>query len=83
MAPPTPEPTSSFFAQTPVSGSSQVLCFSPKHDLTLARMSESEIGDVVKAWKGVWEDSGEEYVQIFENRGAMMVRLVLRSRLSV
>lgn len=43
-------------------------------------MSESEIGDVVKAWKGVWEDSGEEYVQIFENRGAMMVRPVLRSR---
>jgi UDPglucose--hexose-1-phosphate uridylyltransferase len=43
-------------------------------------MSESEIGDVVKAWKRVWEESGEEYVQIFENRGAMMVRLVLRSR---
>lgn len=75
-APPAPAPTSPFFAQHPASGSSAVLCFSPRHDLTLARMTAAEVGAVVGAWRTIWEGAKEEYVQLFENRGSMMVRLL-------
>jgi len=58
------------------SGICRVLCFSPRHDLTLAKMEVDDIRKVVDAWTeqlvdlGAREDIG--YVQIFENRGAMM-----------
>jgi UDPglucose--hexose-1-phosphate uridylyltransferase len=58
------------------SGVCRVICFSPRHDLTLAKMSVEEIRTVVEVWAeqsaelGAREDIG--YVQIFENRGAMM-----------
>lgn len=58
------------------SGICRVVCFSPRHDLTLARMSQSEIRTVVDVWAGQFNDLGERdnihYVQIFENRGSMM-----------
>ena len=53
-----------------------MICFSPRHDLTLAKMSVEEIRLVVDLWAeqcvelGSRDDIG--YVQIFENRGAMM-----------
>ncbi len=57
-------------------GICKVLCFSPRHDLTLARMETSEILPVVDAWVEQYESIGAEpfinYVQIFENRGDMM-----------
>jgi UDPglucose--hexose-1-phosphate uridylyltransferase len=58
------------------SGICRVICFSPRHDLTLAKMSVDEIRRVVDVWAaqcvelGAREDIG--YVQVFENRGAMM-----------
>ena len=58
------------------SGVCRVICFSPRHDLTLSKMSASEIRAVVDVWAeqcvelGSRDDIG--YVQIFENRGAMM-----------
>lgn len=58
------------------SGVCRVICFSPRHDLTLAKMSVEEIRTVVDVWAeqcvelGSRDDIG--YVQIFENRGAMM-----------
>jgi len=57
-------------------GVCRVICFSPRHDLTLAKMSVEEIRAVVDTWAeqctelGSREDIG--YVQIFENRGTMM-----------
>lgn len=57
-------------------GICKVLCFSPRHDLTLARMDTEEIVPVVDAWVEQYEDIGAEpfinYVQIFENRGEVM-----------
>ena len=57
-------------------GICKVLCFSPRHDLTLARMETSDIVPVVDAWVEQYESIGAEpfinYVQIFENRGEMM-----------
>jgi UDPglucose--hexose-1-phosphate uridylyltransferase len=57
-------------------GLCKVLCFHPDHSLTLARMTQPEIRRVVEAWTEEYEELGAtewiQYVQIFENRGAMM-----------
>jgi UDPglucose--hexose-1-phosphate uridylyltransferase len=58
------------------SGVCRVICFSPRHDLTLAKMSVAEIRAVVDVWTEQERELGASddirYVQIFENRGAMM-----------
>ena len=58
------------------SGRCRVVCFSPRHDLTLARMSVADLRNVVDAWVKEYTDLGSQpnirSVQIFENRGAMM-----------
>ena len=57
-------------------GICRVLCFDPRHDLTLATMPVSSIRHVVDVWAEQEADlaarSNIGYVQIFENRGAMM-----------
>ncbi len=57
-----------------VRGTCRVICFSPRHDLTLAEMSPAEIRAVIDLWGEQVEELGRTYrwVQIFENRGAMM-----------
>ncbi len=58
------------------SGICHVICFSPRHDLTLATMPVNEIEEVVHTWAGQFRELGGlaniYHVQIFENRGAMM-----------
>jgi UDPglucose--hexose-1-phosphate uridylyltransferase len=57
-------------------GICRVVCFSPRHDLTLAKMAVSDIRKVVDTWVDQFGALGANpsinYVQIFENRGAMM-----------
>ncbi len=57
-------------------GTCKVVCFSPRHDLTLARMNVAEIVKVVDTWVDEFTVLGAlpciNYVQIFENRGEMM-----------
>ena len=64
------------FRAEPAHGVCRVLCFSPHHELTLARMPANEIALVVDAWAGEVErlaENGElRYVQIFENKGDLM-----------
>jgi UDPglucose--hexose-1-phosphate uridylyltransferase len=58
------------------SGVCRVVCFSPRHDLTLARMATRDIRGVVNTWVEEFTNLGEQrdirYVQIFENRGEIM-----------
>jgi UDPglucose--hexose-1-phosphate uridylyltransferase len=58
------------------SGKCRVLCFSPRHDLTLGEMAAEEIRAVVDVWADEYRSLGNlpyiNHVQIFENRGAMM-----------
>ena len=58
------------------SGLCRVLCFSPRHDLTLAGMGNAEIRGVVDAWAEevarLGGEAGIGHVQVFENKGAMM-----------
>lgn len=57
-------------------GLCKVICFSPRHDLTLARMEIPAICGVIKLWQNEYKELGTKpyikYVQIFENRGAIM-----------
>jgi UDPglucose--hexose-1-phosphate uridylyltransferase len=57
-------------------GICRVMCFSPRHDLTLATMGVDAIEIVVRTWMEQFRELGESpsinHVQIFENRGAMM-----------
>lgn len=57
-------------------GICKVVCFSPRHDLTIARMELPELRDVVDIWTGQFTELGAlpfvKWVQVFENRGATM-----------
>jgi UDPglucose--hexose-1-phosphate uridylyltransferase len=57
-------------------GVCRVVCFSPRHDLSLARMPVADIRRVVDSWAAECASlaaaEGISSVQIFENRGAMM-----------
>jgi UDPglucose--hexose-1-phosphate uridylyltransferase len=57
-------------------GVCRVVCFSPRHDLTLAGMKTEDIRKVVDVWAAQYAELGARpainHVQIFENRGAMM-----------
>ena len=57
-------------------GICKVICFSPDHSKSLADMTAEEIQKVVFAWQKEYETLGKEpsinYVQIFENKGAVM-----------
>ena len=60
----------------PETGACRVLCFTPRHDLTLARMAVPDVRGVVDAWAAevaaLEAREGIAYVQLFENKGAMM-----------
>lgn len=57
-------------------GICKVICFSPDHSKSLAEMSVPEIQKVIGAWQQEFEILGNmeniNYVQIFENKGAIM-----------
>ncbi len=57
-------------------GICRVVCFSPKHNLTIANMELPDLRRVVDVWIEQYYELGAKpfirYVQIFENRGAMM-----------
>jgi UDPglucose--hexose-1-phosphate uridylyltransferase len=57
-------------------GICRVICFSPRHDLTLAEMGRDQIQRVVEVWTDEYGRLGSvpfiNHVQIFENKGPMM-----------
>jgi UDPglucose--hexose-1-phosphate uridylyltransferase len=57
-------------------GICRVVCFSPRHNLTIANMEPADLRAVVNTWVDQYVELGAlpeiNYVQIFENRGAMM-----------
>lgn len=57
-----------------VIGTSRVICFSPRHDLTLPLMSLPAIRRVVDVWAEQISELGPAYrwVQVFENKGSAM-----------
>ena len=79
LLPELPEPAAQeneLLTAAPVAGTCRVLCFSPRHDLTIARMLPEELRQVVDAWTEEMQSLEKRpwvrHVQIFENRGALM-----------
>jgi UDPglucose--hexose-1-phosphate uridylyltransferase len=68
--------SSSLFAAEPEFGICRVVCFSPRHDLSLPELSQPEVEAVVQTWVDQTVSLGQldftAYIQIFENKGAMM-----------
>ncbi len=64
------------FTMQPEAGICRVVCFSPRHDLTLPELSQGQVEAVVRTWTDQTADLGSQpgirYVQVFENKGAMM-----------
>lgn len=74
---PGPEPSSgagSLLRSAPAAGVCRVLCFGPRHDLTLAEVDDAARRAVIDAWVEQTRALGERWawVQCFENKGAMM-----------
>jgi UDPglucose--hexose-1-phosphate uridylyltransferase len=68
------EADSGLFTTESVRGTCRVMCFSPRHDLSLPEMAPSAIHKVVDAWAEQISDLGKTYrwVQVFENKGPVM-----------
>lgn len=66
--------TESLFKIHDVEGTCRVMCFSPRHDLTLPEMALVDICKVIDTWSFQVEELGQTYswVQVFENKGAIM-----------
>ena len=69
-------PNHELLRQEPASGYCKVVCFSPRHDLTLPDMSVEGVEAVISTWSSESEALGAKedvaYVQVFENKGAIM-----------
>ena len=62
------------FRAAPAHGTCRVICFSPDHGKTLPEMPVAEIAAVVDNWASQEAElsANHAYVQVFENKGAMM-----------
>jgi UDPglucose--hexose-1-phosphate uridylyltransferase len=71
-----PAPSHPLLAYRPERGLCRVVCFSPRHDLTLPELENQAIENVIEAWSRESSDLGARdfirYVQVFENKGALM-----------
>lgn len=67
---------STLFRLKPERGINKVVCFSPKHNVTIPEMEVAAIESVIHTWKEQYIELGSKdyinYVQIFENKGSVM-----------
>jgi UDPglucose--hexose-1-phosphate uridylyltransferase len=68
--------SSALFRSEEEPGHCRVVCFSPRHDLSMAELSVANIVAVIGAWteqtRLLLEEPGVAYVQVFENKGELM-----------
>lgn len=69
-------PSHPLLVAVPEQGRCLVVCFSPRHDLTLPELERASVEGVIATWAGHSSDLAREdfihYVQVFENKGAIM-----------
>jgi len=73
-SPPTPADGHPLLQAESEQGECRVICFSSRHDLTLPEMPVEDIRRVVDVWAEQTVELGQRYrwVQVFENKGAVM-----------
>jgi UDPglucose--hexose-1-phosphate uridylyltransferase len=70
------EPAPGIFQNRPAQGVARVVCYSPKHNVSLSELDHREIEKLLRTWQQQYVELGsyEEvaHVLIFENRGAVV-----------
>ena len=74
-AAPAPDPEGLLVSESE-RGLCRVICYSPRHDLSLARMTPAQVEPIIATWIDEYRSLGARafihHVQIFENRGLLM-----------
>jgi UDPglucose--hexose-1-phosphate uridylyltransferase len=75
-APRAVEPPPGIYRNAPAVGVARVVCYTPRHDLTLAELTVDEIAALLGAWRDQYVDLGAHpevnHVLIFENKGEVV-----------
>ena len=75
-APPPSEIESSVYRNRAAQGIARVVCYSPRHDLSLALLETSEVEGLIAAWQREYVDLGGrteiDHVLTFENKGEVV-----------
>jgi len=70
------EPPIGVFRNSPATGLARVICYSRRHNVTLAELDVSEIETLIEAWRQQYEELGSRpevnHVLIFENKGEVV-----------
>ena len=73
---PEPGPAPGLFESRAARGIARVVCYSPRHDLTLARLPAGEVAYLVEVWQRQYRDLGGrdrvDHVLTFENKGEVV-----------
>src|SRR4030095_9360973 len=71
-----PPPGDGVYQNRSANGISRVVCFTPRHDLTLAELPESEIVNLLRVLQEQFRDlgarEGVRHVLVFENKGEVV-----------
>jgi UDPglucose--hexose-1-phosphate uridylyltransferase len=75
-APPVEEPAPGIFRHRRADGMARVVCYTPRHDLTLAELTQREIVGLLEAFAAQYRELGARpevrYVLMFENKGEVV-----------
>src|SRR5262249_16099801 len=75
-APPGIDGSNGVFRRRHANGIVRVVCYSPRHDISLAEIDQSEIETVVGVWQDEYVDLGKRpeiaHVLVFENKGEVV-----------
>jgi UDPglucose--hexose-1-phosphate uridylyltransferase len=70
------EPPRGIYRNAPATGIARVVCYTPRHDLTLAELRVEEIVDLLAAWRDQYLELGAHpeinHVLTFENKGEVV-----------
>jgi len=76
LAPQVLEPASGIYRNRPATGIARVVCYSPRHDLTLAELEPAEVDRLLEVWQEQYRDlggrQGVDHVLVFENKGEVV-----------
>jgi UDPglucose--hexose-1-phosphate uridylyltransferase len=71
-----PLPHAAVYQSRPARGLARVLCYSPRHDVTLAELPLHEVAGLVEVWQQQYRELGArpeiEHVLTFENKGEVV-----------
>jgi len=75
-APSSLETPAGLYQNRPAQGVARVVCYSPKHNLTLAELNVDQIQQLLCVWRGQYEELGRlpdiKHVLVFENKGEVV-----------